>query len=259
MENTFIIKIFLEREHWHGEAILGISLMPSHKLFDQKERFLHKSELKYLAKCNNEKKIHQFLQSRRLSKELLSIKLKEKNLTKIQIESGVFNQPLITYPSTSNPAISISHSDNCSACIITSESHPMGIDIEKIKNDKKEIIASQISLAEKEIIKKLPVNEHITHLQLWTAKEAISKVLKTGLMASFEIYETDSAKVSGNNTIFTFRNFGQYKAISFEVKGNICSLVLPKKTDLFFKSGIGTLQKFDNFDIRTIKTIETKL
>lgn len=249
MENTCIINILLKRKNWQSEAILGLSSMPADLLSDQKERFLHKNELKFLNQCHDEKKRRQFLQSRKLSKELLSTHLKETNLTKIHIESGVFNQPVITYPSVIHPAISISHSDNCSACIITSEIHPMAIDIEKIQHNKKEHMAPPLSHSEKTLVKELPSHEYITYLQLWTAKEAISKVLKTGLMASFEIYEIDNVNISGAYTIFTFKNFAQYKAISFEIKGNICSVVLPKKTKLCFESGIGTSLKFDNFDI----------
>ena len=249
MAKICIINIQLRRKNWQGKASLGLSSMPGDLLYGKKESFLHKNELKYLDQCDNEKKRFQYLQSRSLSKELLSKYLEEKDLTKIHIESGVFNQPLITYPSALNPAISISHSDNYSACIITPEIHPMGVDIEKIQNNKKEIIASQLSKSEKLLVKELPNIENITYLQLWTAKEAISKVLKTGLMAPFEIYEIEDLNISENYTIYTFKNFAQYKAISFEIKGNICSLVLPKKTNLFFESGIGTSEKFDNFDM----------
>ena len=228
-------------------------------LDQQKESFLHQEELKYLSNCPIESKRNQFLQSRKLSKTLLSSLLKETNSTKIHIKPGVFNQPLVTYPSVANPAISISHSGNCSACIVCSSTHPMGIDIEEIRNNKKEIIVSQLSNFEKALVKALPNSADIACLELWTAKEAISKVLNTGLTAPFEIYEIDNTYLRENYTVYTFKNFSQYKAVSFQIKGNICSLVLPVQTNLFLQSGIGTFEKFDNFDIISIKDTKTSL
>ena len=249
MGKTWIFNIQLTHKNWQSKAIFGISSMSTDLLYQQKESFLHQEELKYLAHCHLEKRRSQFLQSRKLSKSLLSSLLKETNPTKIHIKSGVFNQPLVTYPCVTNPAISISHSGNCSACIVCSSTHPMGIDIEEIKTNKKEIITSQLSKTEKELVKTLPNSNNITYLELWTAKEAISKVLNTGLMAPFELYEIDTVCLWGNHTVYTFKNFTQYKAISFEIKGNICSLVLPKKTNLSLESRIGTLGRFNHLDI----------
>lgn len=69
---------------------------------------------------------------------------------------------------------------------------------------------------------------------LWTAKEALSKVLRTGLMTPFEIFEISKIEINDNYTMCYYKNFTQYKAISFTVYKYMCSMVYPLKTRIKF-------------------------
>ncbi|WP_459212137.1 4'-phosphopantetheinyl transferase family protein [Aquimarina rhabdastrellae] len=84
--------------------------------------------------------------------------------------------------------LSISHKNDCAAVVVCEVGHPMAIDIE-INGDKLnyEVVAKQCTLRELSLTQSIP--ENIRYGLLWTAKEAISKVLKTGLMTSFQLFE----------------------------------------------------------------------
>lgn len=66
---------------------------------------------------------------------------------------------------------------------------------------------------------------------LWTAKEALSKVLKTGLtmdMKLFEINQLEERDIyRGSFTIFT-----QYQFLSFIIEDTVFTIVTPKKGNL---------------------------
>ena len=66
----------------------------------------------------------------------------------------------------------------------------------------------------------------------WTAKEALSKVLKTGLLTPFTIYEIAQLEIKSGYIISCFKNFNQYYNISFQLDHYMCSITCPKKTNL---------------------------
>jgi 4'-phosphopantetheinyl transferase len=67
---------------------------------------------------------------------------------------------------------------------------------------------------------------------LWTAKEALSKVLRCGFMIPFELLEIEMFEPNNDFAISYFKNFHQYQALSFPLANTLCSLVYPKKTEL---------------------------
>jgi 4'-phosphopantetheinyl transferase len=66
----------------------------------------------------------------------------------------------------------------------------------------------------------------------WTIKEALSKVLRTGLMTPFEIFCLQSIQFENNKWVSQFKNFAQYQAISFQLGKFICSIVCPKRSQI---------------------------
>lgn len=70
-------------------------------------------------------------------------------------------------------------------------------------------------------------------LLLWTAKEALSKILRCGLMVPFQLLEVENMEHQAYFTEVFFRNFYQYKAVSFKIQDNIIgSIACPRKTSL---------------------------
>ena len=67
---------------------------------------------------------------------------------------------------------------------------------------------------------------------LWTAKEALSKILKTGMMVPFELYETTTIAATPYGLSFEFKNFAQYKAEIFFEMPYCFAMAYPKKSRL---------------------------
>ncbi len=63
-------------------------------------------------------------------------------------------------------------------------------------------------------------------------KEALSKVLKTGLTVLLSILEVKNIQICNDNLISTFTNFPQYCSISFNIYDYICSIVYPRNVEI---------------------------
>lgn len=173
-----------------------------------------------------------YLVGRYSAKKAVSV-LTDDNLGDIHIEYGVFNNPLIDCSSIDGRLeISIAHTSNTGAAIAFPSLHPMGIDVEQINIDKTAVIESELTANEIKLFRSFN-GEYPTMLTAaWTIKEALSKVLKTGLTASLSIYEIASIVQIDNVLISKFTHFTQYKTLSFVLNDNICSIAYPRKTDI---------------------------
>jgi 4'-phosphopantetheinyl transferase len=193
---------------------------------------LHINERISFAKLQYEKRIRSYLLGRFVAKQAIAALTAEKDLANICIEAGVFHQPVVV-SNHGNIQVSITHCDNFGVAIAFPEFHPMGIDLEKIDHNKRNILGKQITSFEKKLIAALLVEE-IGFTLLWTVKEALSKTIKTGLLTPFEVFEVSQIELSDNYIICNFKNFTQYQALSLAVDDYLCSLVLPLKTKLEF-------------------------
>ncbi len=224
------IHIGLGRKNWSSIAYLGIS-NTAEQHYPEHHHFLHPDELLLFENLRFEKLKTEFLTGRFTAKKTLSENFQEPNLRNIILNKGVFNQPIVTYSKGSQTGISWSHSKMGTVALTFPIGHPMGIDIETINNDGIESILPQLTYHEKLMMKFSHLDEGSFYLKLWTIKEALSKALTTGLTVPMSIYEISTMERKGNLYFSEFKNFIQYKAISFCTGGNICSLVLPSKTE----------------------------
>jgi len=193
--------------------------------------YLGEYEMEIYNSIKYEKRKKDYLSGRYIAKKVLSRYLKEQDLTKLTIKWGVFNQPLLVYLEENPPKFSLSHTCTHSACLVFPQEHPMGIDIEPYTHSNYKSIESQLTEKERLLGRDIRENIAVFYIQLWTIKEALSKTLQTGLTVPVEIYEIAEIQKIGQYYVSTFKNFMQYKAISFRWKGNICSFVLPEKTN----------------------------
>jgi 4'-phosphopantetheinyl transferase len=194
--------------------------------------FLHPQEQKYYGTLTFEKRIKSYLIGRLTAKKALALLVGADNLAKISIQAGIFTQPIAMYEEKQNIQVSISHSDNFGAALAFPEAHPMGIDIERINRAKNEAIEREVTAAEIKLITGLPFSYEVMLTLLWTVKEALSKVLRTGLMTPFKIFEVDKIEIYSDTIMCYYKNFPQYKALSFIIGDDICSITYPMKTEL---------------------------
>ncbi|MFJ6208612.1 4'-phosphopantetheinyl transferase [Lysinibacillus sp. NPDC092081] len=193
--------------------------------------YLHPKELDYFLKLSFARRIKSFLAGRYTAKNAVSFLTNDKKLNQILIKNGIFNQPIVVYPNNSNIQVSITHCDDLGAAIAFPESLPMGIDIERIDDNIKDVLESQITDSEKRIIQLLPYPYETSLTLLWTIKESLSKILRTGLTTPLHIFEINKIEIQNENIYSDFIYFSQYRTTSFIFDRYVCSIVYPKSVE----------------------------
>lgn len=190
---------------------------------------LHPEEKTYYETLKYDRRKKSYLLGRIAAKQAVSKLLgKDQAIDSFSIQFGVFNFPVVRYVQHQNIQVSITHCDNLGIALAYPEEHPLGVDVEKIDVDKVETMKALIVDTEYDLISSCSLAEGST--LIWTIKEALSKILKTGLTLEFKILEIETLQKEGTLYISTFKYFSQYKAVSKKVGAYICSVVLPKKT-----------------------------
>lgn len=202
--------------------------------------YLHVSERDYFKNLIYPRKRYSYLMGRFCAKQAISAYLNRDNCTFMFIENGIFQQPVVHNPLKQNLQVSISHTDTMGAALAFSESCPMGIDIEVASEIKLEAMLTQITKAEHRLSSSLFESEVIAMTNIWTVKEALSKVLKCGLMISYEMLEIAAFRQNDQYIHSSFKHLYQYEAVSFSLNNTICSIVYPKNCD--FNLDISNIQ-----------------
>jgi 4'-phosphopantetheinyl transferase len=230
-KNSFVRHIIINRENESFNIIFSFSQQTLTVLLNDSSSFLHPKEKEYFNSLNFERRQYSYLIGRYVAKKGIGDYLNEKDFSKIEITPGVFQQPIVNYPSKQNIQVSIAHCQGWGAALVFPEAHPMAIDIESCDPQKQISSFIKITDQEKKLIQKLSLNEHEQYTLIWTIKEALSKVLKTGLMTEFTIFEISSIQVRENYFESYFAHFAQYKVISWWFQNIAWSIVLPYKSN----------------------------
>ena len=194
--------------------------------------FLHPKELDYLKTLTVERRQASYLLGRFCAKQAAATLHPTLLPETIAIEKGVFEFPFISSTHDESFEVSISHSQNLGAAIAYPVAHPMAIDIEKISLKKTRVIETQMELAEIKKVEDYFAQREIALTALWTIKEALSKALKCGMMVNFKLLEIATIEDNNGTYVSHFKYFGQYKAITFQHDTWMCSIVLPRKSEV---------------------------
>ncbi len=208
------------------------------QLLAESQQFLHTSELSYVARLSNPDRSVEFTAGRYAAKSALKILNPDLNLKNINVARGCFNQPVVEcesnfdLPVNHKFEVSISHKKNIAVAIAFPATHPMAIDIETLNDLNYKVVESQMNPSEIDALKKMKVSYVSGLFQIWCIKEALSKVLKTGLTTSFELFETYDHHLDNNQLNCQFTNFYQYQAVSWKFKNTVVAVVSPKNVKL---------------------------
>lgn len=198
---------------------------------------LHPYEQEYFNSLKFQKRANSYLIGRFAAKQAVALLSGEKNLANILIPSGIFQQPLVA-SGERGIQVSITHCDDFGAAIAFPEGHPMGIDMESIAAAQRSAMETVMTDREKEQLGSFAIGYEAGLTLLWTAKEALSKVLRTGMMTPFEIFEIVNMEQWDHYVICYYKNFAQYKAACFSLGSHfMCSIAYPLKTELVFDFG----------------------
>lgn len=223
-----IENLLIGKEPYEGQACLYLFCFSEEILLTKTIGYLHPKEWEYYRSLKFESRIKSYLAGRYAAKRAVSIFSKEVDLNRIWIDRGVLNQPVVVH--SSHVQVSITHCEDLAAAVAFPEKLPLGIDIEKIRLDKLDVLESQVTPKEFGLIRTLPYPYETMLTVFWTVKEAISKVLKTGLSAPFSIFELRQIENKNDIFISTYENFYQYETVSFLFNLFVCSITYPKGT-----------------------------
>ena len=242
--STYQTLLILQREEDYLYGGLCISCKTFDELVLTHHQFLHINEKKYFADILNKKRQYSYLLGRYCAKSAAEISGNTNDPISIDIQPGVFSQPIIysSSPAVKNLQISISHTKLMGAALVFPEAHPMGIDLELMDTERETEIGYLTTTEEKKLVKCFSDNAIFWHTVLWSAKEALSKALRSGLMVTPSILEASSIIIEDGVVKTYFKHFAQYRALSFPIDNHVCSIALPHKTNL--KINIETIKSF---------------
>lgn len=201
-------------------------------LISHQQQFLRPPEFDYLLRSLHDNRRRSYLLGRYCAKEALCQYLDNENRTCCAIVPGVFQQPVIRGTDCGNLQVSISHCNNAGIAVAFDEAHPIAIDIEAVSPDRRETIQSQLTEDEKMIAANSSGTLDENLACIWTAKEALSKVLKTGMMTPFTLFEIEKTPGSSQGLNGVFKSFAQYRFLSFTTGSFAVGLVFPKQSQL---------------------------
>ena len=170
-----------------------------------------------------------YICGRLAGKYAVSMFYPKEKMKEIEIENGIFHEPYIPVLSKTPAFLSIAHSGQVGVALASKKIHHIGIDLEENSPD----YASKIRLILNDAEKKILCEEQLEILS-WTAKEALSKVLMTGMNTPLKIYEIIEVDKKFDLYYSKFRYFPQYKAISMYFYSYWITFVVPEQLEVDF-------------------------
>lgn len=232
--------IFSYKDKIYPVSFSAVSLENPDKT--ETKKYLGTKEYEYFSSLKYRKKRHDYLLSRLSAKFAatnLDISYVSENIT---ITNGCFMQPCLHMKNCeSGYSVSITHCSNIGISAVFPDEYVLGIDFENIDAKSSDVIKEY--LTENERIISRNGNDMIT--MMWTAKEALSKIIRTGFTANMKIFEISTTCSSDTENVFIsdFLYFSNMTAYSFRFKEYIFSVVMPKNSDFSISDIISLLKK----------------
>lgn len=172
-------------------------------------------------------------------------------LRPLEIRFGIFGQPIPSTPYPTSWEISITHHTPWAVALAAPAGHPIAIDLEAITPERFQTLLSQLTPEETPFVhaagtSDIAIGTRVT--LLWTAKEALSKILRCGLMIPLDLLATEHVKPMPSTEPTSikpsqpwqqcqqwhgvYKNFPQYQFLSWQTSSAILSIALPKRTTL---------------------------
>ncbi len=193
--------------------------------------FLGPLETAYFSTLRSERRQKSYLLGRYAAKLALREPLSEPNPKGVEILKGVFEQPIVHSGGKGGWGVTISHSESLAVCLAFPAGHPFGVDVERIDQARQETIRSQLSPQEIAWVDSAPTDGQRVATALWASKEALSKVLTTGLMTPLHIYNlSEFSRIDSGIWEGWFQNFGQYKVRVWAGASYVLSIAMPKRS-----------------------------
>lgn len=162
--------------------------------------------------------------------------------TQFEIRKGVFEQPIVfPFP----VELSIAHSGGAAVALACESGHPVGLDLELAMRTRPDFLEESFTAGERTFIAGRAGTIEENYCLAWTIKEALAKILRTGLTTPFRVLEfaPDSGRAEAPIQV-TFSNFTQYKAMAWRIAQFSLAIALPRKTELQIVLGPEIVERF---------------
>lgn len=232
-----IIKRYLEFKPRRNNLLGSYAIVPTY-FNDEIEivnNYLSNLELEILGKLNHTDRVKSFCAGRLAAKKAITLINPDYAATEISIIPGLLENPVILSNPQLNLNISISHSHSFAFAAVTSAICPLGVDTELIMNKNfKEY--SELSTRNEILLTMKAFEEDALSAaaRLWTLKESLSKALKCGFTIPLELLEIISFDEEPRSRC-VFKNFPQYRGISFNFSDNMFAICLPYSINIYNK------------------------
>ncbi len=238
-----IIQLHLQRAGKRFSAWLAfVRLSEFERLSASAADFLSAQELAYFRQRKFPRRQQSYLLGRYAAKLAVSQCLHEPTLKQLDIYPGVFDQPLVRHPSADTPGVSLSHCADLAVALAFPAGHPMAVDVEPVDASRVATIKSQLTPREIAWAEANRADEASQCALIWTAREALSKVLHCGLTTPSETLALAQLKSHRDQSWeSSYANFAQYKCHSWVSTHHALSIVQPKRTTLLGESGLTAL------------------
>ncbi|MES2695848.1 MAG: 4'-phosphopantetheinyl transferase superfamily protein [Verrucomicrobiota bacterium] len=245
LTDTWRFPLEIVREAERQRAVLVLSAASWHALEGARAGFLHAEEAAKLASAGVPKRQADYLRGRYCAKVAVAALAGDAGGADgagadgraWQVAAGVFGQPVVRGAGLGNVQVSIAHSGDWAAALACDEGHPMAVDIELHDVAHGATIRGEVADAELAAFARAGWEAEMSLTFLWAAKEALGKVLRSGLMAPLSFYEVGEVERTAFGAVCTYRHFAQYKSCCAKIGKLVVAIALPRKSALQFDWG----------------------
>lgn len=216
--------------HWETSLLPGSFFLGNLPALQHSD-FLHPNESARYHTYPDGPRKKSFLAGRYAAKSALALLNDGMSWPDVEIASGVLNQPVVLGVPQQ---VSIAHCGDWAAAVAFPEEHPLGVDIEQVGARLPHLKKLFLTPAEMTLVSKMEAPEEQALTMFWTLKEALSKVLKTGLTIPLEQLEVSAIQRISTGWEGQFSHFSSFKGLCFEVPHSdiMGALVLPRNTEI---------------------------
>ncbi|WP_083802364.1 4'-phosphopantetheinyl transferase superfamily protein [Micromonospora sp. ATCC 39149] len=194
--------------------------------------YLHPEEAGYLAGLRYPKRRGDYLIGRYVGKRAVAALVGEPDPAGFRIDRGVFGHPVVRGTARAGVQVSITHNGPAAAAVAFDEAHPMGVDLEQIDESRLPTLLRQLSGDERALVDQLGLPLLEAAVRLWSARESLTKAMRTGLTVPMPLLEVSAAVATVGCVRFEFRNFFQFAAMTVRIGAYCLALALPRYTRL---------------------------
>lgn len=174
-----------------------------------------------------------YLLGRYCAKQAICHLLQISSPSSISIVSGEFRYPLIRGINQNGLSLSLAHSGSSGLALAHFDTYLCGVDIESINSVSNSSIRSLLTDSEKLLLSQLPLDEKAALTLAWSAKESLSKAVKTGLTIPFSFFEIVSIERHALHYEVSYKHFRQYTSINFPTNEMMLSIAKPKTVAIY--------------------------